>query len=123
MDLLIGAMIDTHFSQRGRHGRLLAAVSHYPQDLGLGLDEDTAIIVNKSEFEVIGEGAVTVVDAGGMTYTSLPYIEKGDGLTLHDVRVHVLGAGHKFDLSKRKPIVDPEFARKGRSSSSNVSKK
>ena len=45
MDFVVGAVIDTHFSQRGRHGRLIAAVAHYPQDLGLGLDEDTAIVV------------------------------------------------------------------------------
>lgn len=106
MDLVIGAVIDTHFSQRGRYGRLLTAVAHYPQDLGIGLDEKTAMIVNRNEFEVAGEGAVIVIDAGAMNYTSLPYTEKGDGLSLYGVRVHVLSAGARFDLSKREPIVD-----------------
>ncbi|HEV2707393.1 MAG TPA: cyanophycinase [Pyrinomonadaceae bacterium] len=105
MDFLVGAMIDTHFSQRGRHGRLLTAVAHYPQDLGLGIDENTALIVDHTEFEVIGEGAVTVFDAGAMSYTNLPYVEECGGLALYEVSVHVLPAGHKFDLANRKPII------------------
>ena len=104
MDLIIGAIIDTHFSQRGRYGRLLTAVAHYPQDLGIGIDEETAMIVNKNEFEVAGKGAVTIIDGGTMTYTSLPYAEDGDGLSLYGVSVHVLAAGAKFDLSNRRPV-------------------
>jgi cyanophycinase len=108
MDLLVGAMIDTHFSQRGRHGRLLTAVAHYPQDLGIGIDEDTALVVEKTEFKVIGEGAVTVMDAGAMTYTNLPYAGECKGLALFGVRVHVLPDGHRFDLANRLPIVPDE---------------
>ncbi|HWS87327.1 MAG TPA: cyanophycinase [Pyrinomonadaceae bacterium] len=108
MDLVIGAMIDTHFSQRGRFGRLLTAIAHYPQDMGIGIDERTAMIVHRNEFEVAGEGAVTVIDGGAMTYTSLPYSEKGDGLSLYGVRVHVLSAGARFDLSSREPIVEKD---------------
>jgi cyanophycinase len=121
MDLLIGAMIDTHFSQRGRHGRLLTAVAHYPQDLGLGIDENTALVVNKAEFEVIGEGAVTVIDAGAMSYTNLPYAEECGGLALYGVTIHVLPAGYKFDLAHRKPVVPDteETPRKGRVSNSD----
>src|SRR5215210_4499140 len=121
MDLLVGAMIDTHFSQRGRHGRLLTAFAHYPQDLGLGIDENTALVVNKTEFEVIGEGAVTVIDAGAMSYTNLPYAEECGGLALYGVTVHVLPAGYKFDLANRAPIVpDTEEApKKGRASNSD----
>lgn len=104
MDLLAGTIIDTHFSQRGRHGRLLTAVAHYPQDLGLGIDEDTALLVDKNEFEVIGEGAVTVIDGGAMTYTNLPYVKECGGLALYGVTLHVLTAGHKFDLANRQPI-------------------
>jgi cyanophycinase len=108
MDLIVGAVIDTHFSQRGRFGRLLTAIAHYPQDLGIGIDEKTAMIVHRNEFEVAGEGAVTVIDGGAMTYTSLPYSEKGDGLSLYGVRVHVLSAGARFDLNNREPIVEKD---------------
>jgi len=116
MDLIVGAMIDTHFSQRGRHGRLLTAVAHYPQDLGIGIDENTAAVINATEMTVVGEGSVTVIDGGGMTYTTLPYIERGEGLTLHDVKVHVLSAGAKFDLANRRPVPDDARAKAGRSS-------
>lgn len=104
MDLLPGTMIDTHFSQRGRIGRLLTAVAHYPQDIGIGIDENTAMIVHDGHFEVIGENAVTVVDAGSISYTNLPDLQRNQVLTLHDVTVHVLSAGHRFDLEKRTPI-------------------
>ena len=61
MEFLDRSIIDTHFSQRGQHGRLLLSVAHNPQVLGIGIDERTAIVVEGDEFEVIGEGAVTVV--------------------------------------------------------------
>lgn len=108
MDFMIGTIIDTHFSQRGRIGRLLTAVAHFPQDLGIGIDEDTALVITNSHFDVIGGGAVTVIDAGAISHTNLPDIEEGDGLALHDVQVHVLPAGSRFDLSNRRPVVSEE---------------
>lgn len=104
-DLIVGCIIDTHFSQRGRHGRLLTAVAHYPQELGFGIDENTAMIVDKSEFTVLGEGSVTVIDAGEMTYTNVPYVEKGESIALADVKVHVLSDGFKFDMRERRVII------------------
>jgi cyanophycinase len=118
MDLLIGAVIDTHFFQRGRFGRLLAAVAHYPQDLGIGLDEETGMVVKGTELEVFGEGSVTLIDAGSMSYTSLPYVEDGSGLSLFGVQVHVLSEGHKFDLANRRPILKESGAKKARASES-----
>lgn len=105
MDFIVGAVIDTHFSQRGRHGRLLTATAHYPQDLGLGIDEDTAMVVTGDEFEVIGSGAVTVVDAGAITHTNLADVKGGEGIELHDICVHVLPAGAHYSLTQRKPLV------------------
>lgn len=105
MDFIVGAMIDTHFSQRGRHGRLITAVAHYPQDLGFGIDEDTAMVVNKNKFEVIGSGAVTVFDGGAMNFTNIPYAEKDAGLALYGLQVHILPEGYEFDLINRKPFV------------------
>jgi cyanophycinase len=108
MDFVPNSIIDTHFSQRGRLGRLLTAVAHYPQDLGLGVDENTAMVVTDSHFGVIGENSVTVIDAGGITYTTLPDLEDHESLSLHGLRVHVLAAGQRFDLSKREPVEQPE---------------
>jgi cyanophycinase len=113
MDFIMGALIDTHFSQRGRHGRLITAIAHYPQELGLGVDEDTAMVVTGNEFEVIGSGAVTVIDAGGITHTNLHELKKGESLELHDICVHVLPEGAHYSLTERKPLVLEGAARRG----------
>jgi cyanophycinase len=104
MDFIMGTLIDTHFSQRGRHGRLITATAHYPQDMGIGIDEDTAMIVAANEFEVVGSGAVTVIDAGSITHTNLHELQKDEGLELHNVRVHILPSGARFSLTERKPL-------------------
>jgi cyanophycinase len=108
MDFLIGTIIDTHFSQRGRLGRLLTGVAHFPQDLGLGIDENTALVITDSHFDVIGEGAVTVIDAGAISHTNLPDLEEGGSLALFDVKVHILPDGSRFDLNNRRPIATEE---------------
>jgi cyanophycinase len=104
MELLDSTIIDTHFSQRGRHGRLLSAVVHNPQTLGIGIDERTAMIVQGDKFEVIGEGAVTVVCAKHSMHTNLPYIKTDETIGAFGVNFHVLPAGYKYDLQKREPI-------------------
>jgi cyanophycinase len=106
VEFLLGGMIDTHFSQRGRHGRLIAAVAQYPHDLGIGIDENTALVVKDGVFEVIGKGAVTVIDAGGLTYTNVPDLEPDEGLALYNLKLHVLPAGHRFSLTERQPIIE-----------------
>jgi cyanophycinase len=105
MNLLNDAVIDTHFSQRGRHGRLLSAVAHNPQMVGFGIDERTAMIIDGGdEFEVVGEGAVTVVCAKDSAHTNLPYIRKDETMGIFNVAFHVLPEGYKYDLKKREPI-------------------
>lgn len=111
MDFILGSIIDTHFSQRGRHGRLLTAIAHYPQELGIGIDEDTALVVKGSKFSVIGSGTVTVFDGSAMTYTNLPYVKEKENLSLVDVKIHVLSEGIKFNLPERQPII-PEAKEK-----------
>lgn len=103
MQLIDGTIIDTHFSQRGRHGRLLTAVAHYPQLLGLGIDERTAAIFTNGKFEVAGEGVVTVVDGSQMKHSDLPYRSREETVGMFGVRVHVLPAGYSFDIEQRKP--------------------
>jgi cyanophycinase len=114
MDFLPGTMIDTHFSQRGRIGRLLTAVAHYPQDIGVGIDENTALIVSDRQCEVVGENSVIIVDAGSITYTNLPDLSEDESLALYGVQVHVLSEGHKYDLEKRAPIDKANKAEKGK---------
>jgi cyanophycinase len=123
-DLIVGCIIDTHFSQRGRHGRLLTAVAHFPQDIGFGIDENTAMLIDKNKFEVIGEGAVTVIDGAAMSYSDVPYVEKGQSLALADVKIHVLPNSYKFDLKTREMIVPKQTpAHKAKAASLNENEK
>lgn len=107
MDLLRGTIIDTHFTQRGRHGRLLTAIAHYPGDLGVGIDERTALVINNGEFRVIGEGVVTIMDGSRMMHNDLPYRKDRETIGLFGVKVHVLPAGYKYNLKKREPVSPP----------------
>lgn len=116
LGLLDNVVIDSHFGQRGRMGRLIGAVMQNPRNLGVGIDEATAIVVERGEhFQVIGPGAVFIVDGADISYSSLSE-EHAEGIvTVHDVRLHVLGDGDCFDLAARRPIVvqqkpEPEAA-------------
>jgi cyanophycinase len=104
LGLIRGVIIDQHFAERGRMGRLLGAVAHNPDELGVGIDEDTAIVVeDESRFSVIGSGAVYVVDGAGMSYSNIAEEKEDRVLSLHDVKIHVLSDGDGFDLKARRP--------------------
>jgi cyanophycinase len=112
LSILRGAIIDQHFSERGRFGRLLAALAEHPGHLGLGIDEDTALLFDEDELTVLGRGQVTVIDAGGLSYNNASDLtEPGTPLALCDLTLHVLPAGHRFDLRTRRPLVDGEVRR------------
>jgi cyanophycinase len=104
MGLIRDVIIDQHFAERGRFGRLLGAVAHNPRVLGLGIDEDTAAIVEGDEFRVIGSGAVYVVDGSDVSYCNVAEARAESALSMHDVRVHVLSDDDGFDLKRRRPI-------------------
>ena len=102
--LLKDMIIDQHFAQRSRVGRLIAAVGEKPSALGIGIDEDTAMVVHGHEyFEVVGAGAVYVVDGSGVTYTNISERNMQRTLAVFDVRLHVLKSGNQFDLRTRRP--------------------
>jgi len=105
MGFLPGVVIDQHFAQRGRLGRLLSAIAQQPVNLGFGIDENTAIVINGKELEVIGEGAITVVDVANLTYTNADTLLKDEPLALCNTTLHILPHGYGFDLEKRTPIV------------------
>jgi cyanophycinase len=105
LGLLEGVVIDSHFAERGRMGRLLGAVAQNPRNLGVGIDESTAILVEQGEeFTVMGAGAVYVVDGTEISYSSLSEATAEGVVSIHDVKVHVLGAGERFDLIQRRPF-------------------
>jgi cyanophycinase len=97
-------IIDQHFAERGRIGRLLGAVAQNPRFIGLGIDENTAVVVEKEEsFTVLGTGAVYVADAEDITYTNVAEEEAERTLSIFNVRLHVLSQGDHFDLRNRHP--------------------
>jgi cyanophycinase len=106
MGFLPGVVIDQHFSQRGRLGRLIAALAQQPAVLGFGIDENTAIVVSDNQFEVIGEGAITVVDESSVTHSNVGEILRDEPLAVCGARLHILPDGYKFDLKTRKPILN-----------------
>lgn len=97
-----GMIIDQHFAQRGRIGRLLGAVALNPGVLGIGIDEDTAIIIEDGKFKVLGSNAVYVVDGHGVTYTNISEASADKTMSMHDVKLHILADGELYDLTSRK---------------------
>lgn len=105
MGFLPGVVIDQHFAQRGRLGRLLSAVAQQPVNLGFGIDENTAIAINGKELEVIGEGAITIVDVANISHNNVDELLKDEPLALCNVTLHILPHGYKFDLEQRCPMI------------------
>ena len=107
LGIIDGVVIDQHFEQRGRIGRLLALVAQSPSLLGIGIDEDTCAIVSADRtMEVIGKGAVTIVD--GRHVTTDAYRGKGyKPLMVSGAILHSLPAGTWFDLRRRELLAGP----------------
>ncbi len=104
LGLIRNVIIDQHFAERGRFGRLLGAVAHNPRVLGLGVDENTAAVVEGDRFRVIGDGAVYVVDGSKASHSNVAEARSQDTLSMHDVSVHVLAEGDGFDLHAKRPV-------------------
>ncbi|MDA9953902.1 cyanophycinase [Planktomarina sp.] len=95
-------IIDQHFTQRNRLGRLLTASSFNPFLIGLGIDEDTAAFIDPDNvLEVVGSGTVTVIDASQLTHSSMWDAKPGEALSLIGLRLDVLGEGCRYDLKAR----------------------
>ena len=91
-------IIDQHFRQRDRLGRLLSAISYNPRVIGVGLDEDTAVIIGPDDnMEVIGSGAVTIVYPTRGEYSSMDSAKRDDPVSLIGVRLHILIDGGRFN--------------------------
>jgi len=94
-------VIDQHFRQRDRLGRLVTALSYNPEPLGIGVDEDTAAVIDGEELRVIGSGAVTVLDASGMRYTDSSEVRRGQPLSMLGLKLDFLTSGCRYDLRRR----------------------
>ncbi len=95
-------IIDQHFRQRDRLGRLITALAYNPFAVGIGLDEDTAAFIGPDQtIEVEGSGGVTVVDASDVSYSSMSEISEGQPVCMLGLRLHILVAGATFNLHTR----------------------
>lgn len=99
-------VVDQHFRQRDRLGRLLTAISYNPFMVGIGLDENTAAFIGPDDvLEVIGSGAITVVDGSSLGFSSISFIQPGAPVCITNLKVHVLIEHAKYDLHQRQPDV------------------
>lgn len=98
-------IIDTHFVKRGRIGRLFQAVASNPASLGIGLGEDTGLLIQKGDIkESIGSGLVIIVDGYSIKHSNFAHIPQGAPISIEGLSVHVMVPGDKFTLSERKFI-------------------
>ena len=103
LGLLKDVIIDQHFDQRGRFGRLLCGVAENPEVLGIGIDEDTAIKVYPDmHFEVIGTNAVTIIDGNSIQCSNVSELNPNEILAIMGVTVHALPQGYGFNFEDRK---------------------
>ena len=102
-------IIDQHFRERDRLGRLLTALAYNPFAVGIGLDEDTAAFIKPGDcLEVVGSGGITIIDPTNLSYSSMDRAKRGDPVSLIDVKLHILIAGGRFDVTTRQAIAEPE---------------
>lgn len=95
-------IVDQHFRERDRIGRLLSALSYNPFAVGLGVDEDTAAFIDPgNEIEVLGSGGLTVVDPSNLEHSSMDKAGVGKPISLIGIRLHILLNGDRYDLEKR----------------------
>lgn len=96
-------IIDQHFRQRDRLGRLLTALAYNPFACGIGLDEDTAAFIGgDGVLEVYGSGGVTIIDPCDLSYSSMDIARRGDPVSLLDIKLHILISGGRFEIESRK---------------------
>ena len=97
-----GTVIDSHFVIRGRFGRLIEAVASNPATIGIGLGEDTGVLITEGRMiETIGSNLVVIVDGHVIGYTNIDFIEKGKPVSIENIVMHVLAKGNIYDMASR----------------------
>ncbi len=105
LGFLKNIIIDQHFSERGRISRLITAVSYNPYNLGIGIDENTAIILNgNGVLEVFGQGSTTIVDGSLISFNEIAEVADNEAFSICGVQFHVLRDGLVYNYLERHPI-------------------
>lgn len=107
LGIVSGVLIDQHFAERGRIGRLLGVVAQNPRIVGLGIDENTAAIISRKRLTVLGAGAVYVIDGRKVSYSNLAEEHKDRTLSVFNVTMHLLSQSDTLDLDSRVPRARP----------------
>ena len=104
-------IIDSHFDKRGRFNRLAQAVASNPQCIGIGLGEDTGVIITAgNRLEVVGSGAVVIVDGRDIRHTNITDVSIGEPISVENIKVNILVRGNAYLLKERKFEVEAEHA-------------
>jgi cyanophycinase len=104
LELINNVTIDTHFIARGRIIRMAHRLATNPGCIGIGLEEDTKIVIKGREAEVIGSGLIVLMDARGCTSTNIHEIDNGDPVTIRNLKVDMLGKGDTFSIPDYNPL-------------------
>ncbi len=100
--LIDSVIIDTHFIKRGRFSRLMQMVCMNPGYIGIGLGEDTGVIIEDGHLlKAIGNGLIVIVDGHHLEYTNVTSIENGEAIAIENLRIHTIVTGHGYDLTKK----------------------
>ena len=100
-------IIDQHFRERDRLGRLLTALAYNPFAVGIGLDENTAAFIAPDDrLEVVGSGGITIIDPTDLSYSSMDRARRGEPVSLIGVKLHILVAGGRFETASREAVAE-----------------
>jgi cyanophycinase len=109
LGLMHSTIIDSHFVKRGRFGRLIEAVSLHPKLIGIGLGEDTGVLITEGNLiETIGSNLVIILDGHDIMHNNAAAAKKGTTLSIENVKLHVLAKGNVYDVNERKFYVSKE---------------
>lgn len=107
LGFLDGCIIDTHFTNRGRFGRLAQTIVMNPACVGIGISENTALIIKKgNQAYCIGSGIVIIIDGRHVDHTNIAYAEDDEAICIENLKVHILCEGNGYTLEDRKFIAD-----------------
>lgn len=105
LGILKNIIIDQHFTERARLNRLITAVAYNPNNLGIGIDENTAIHIKRNGvIEVLGAGTVTIVDGSNISYNTIAEVHEAEPFSVMGIEVNILSSSVKYDIYSRKQV-------------------
>ena len=100
--LIHDVIIDSHFVERGRFSRLSQAVAANPAAIGIGLGEDTGVVITDADMlETIGSGQVMIFDGHEISYSDYADVEEGEPFSIEGMKVHIISKGHSYSVKQR----------------------